>query len=269
MVSTQCADRTTKEVDFSLPHGHRFLRTVDSTGYIYQNLRGWAKNGNANILSAANVGTTGQDPNKWMYDNIVWQETYKYFGTLDDVANFDDLPDEYDTYPVYSQVGKTATNTAGKGVVVCGSIGEVANQPFKGDGFQFPMEPFDEKGLNVASDMYRQRHTVWAYTALHAPDQLRQRVAWALSQICVVGFGRLQDWLTESALQYYDIFVRHAFGSYRDILKEVAFSQPMGTFLSSLDNKSYQYSKDHLEVDAFPDENFAREVRDISVCCYR
>lgn len=197
-----------------------------------------------------------------MYDNIAFPETFEYFGTLDDVADFDDLPEEYYTYPVYYEVGKTATNTAGKGVVVCGSVGEVANNPFKGDGFQFPMGRFKDT-LDVASDMHLQRHTVWAYTALNAPDQLRQRMAWALSQICVVGFGRLEDWNTEAVLQYYDIFVRNAFGSYRDILKQVAFSQPIGTFLSSRDNKSYQYSKDELHVEAFPDENFAREVRDV------
>ena len=31
---------------------------------------------------------------------------------------------------------------------------------------------------------------------------------------------------------YYDIFARHAFGSYRDILREVAFNPIMGRFLT-------------------------------------
>jgi hypothetical protein len=64
---------------------------------------------------------------------------------------------------------------------------------------------------------------------------------------------------TEATLQYYDIFVRNAFGSYRDILKQVAFSPKMGEMLSSINNKSYQYLADRGNP-AYPDENFAREI---------
>jgi len=238
---------------------------VDSSGYISENLRGWAQDGQPNILSASNARKTGEDPNKWVYDNI--HDSYPLFGQLDDVADFDAIPVNLtsDDEPLFYEVGKTVINAASKAVVVCGSVGEVANEPVKGDGFQYPFTFFQDD-FDVASDMYLQRHTVWGYTALKAPDQLRQRVAWALSQICVVGFMRLDDGNTEAVLQYYDIFVRHAFGSYRDILKQVAFSEPMGTFLSSKWNKSHQYSKTFDGVDAYPDENFAREVR---VVCFQ
>jgi uncharacterized protein (DUF1800 family) len=60
-------------------------------------------------------------------------------------------------------------------------------------------------------------------------------------------------------IQYYDIFVRNAFGSHRDILKQVAFSHRMGEMLSSVNSKSYQHSIDYGRP-AFPDENFAREI---------
>ena len=86
------------------------------------------------------------------------------------------------------------------------------------------------------------RNTVWSMLALTAEDQLRQRMAWALSQILVISPTLLRDrQSSEATLQYYDIFVRNAFGSYRDILKQVAFSHSMGAMLSSVDNKSYQY----------------------------
>jgi uncharacterized protein (DUF1800 family) len=39
-------------------------------------------------------------------------------------------------------------------------------------------------------------------------------------------------------LNYYDIFVRNAFGNYFDILKEVSYSPLMAEMLSYLDSKS-------------------------------
>merc|ERR1712232_2406 len=108
--------------------------------------------------------------------------------------------------------------------------------------------------------MGKQKHTVWALLALYGKDQLRQRVAFALSQILAISPRDLGDLAnTEASLQYYDIFVRNAFGSYRDILKEVAFSEKMAKMLSSVGNKSYQYLESTGKA-AFPDENFAREI---------
>jgi uncharacterized protein (DUF1800 family) len=67
-----------------------------------------------------------------------------------------------------------------------------------------------------------QRRNVWAMIALDGNDQLRQRMAWALSQLIVVTPLQIsREDYTEIYLNYYDIFVRHAFGSYFDILKEV------------------------------------------------
>ena len=58
--------------------------------------------------------------------------------------------------------------------------------------------------------------------ALDSDDQLRQRMAWALSQIVVITPNQIADiGLSEIYLNYYDIFVRNAFGNYFDILKEV------------------------------------------------
>jgi len=51
--------------------------------------------------------------------------------------------------------------------------------------------------------------------------------------------------MSEMYLHYYDIFVRHAFGNYRDIMKEVALSPMMATMLSSIDSKSILSSGYH------------------------
>lgn len=65
---------------------------------------------------------------------------------------------------------------------------------------------------------------------LTANDQLRQRMAFALSQILVVTPNQVDndERETEIYFNYYDIFVRNAFGNYRDILKEVSYS-PMAS----------------------------------------
>ena len=97
---------------------------------------------------------------------------------------------------------------------------------------------------------------VWYEAAINAEDQLRQRIAWALSQYFVVGEeGSNHPNTTERWLNYYDIFVRHAFGNFRDILEEVTWSPHMGYYLSHIENKKANPSKG-----TFPDENFAREV---------
>ena len=75
----------------------------------------------------------------------------------------------------------------------------------------------------------RAKQIVHTMTALHAPDQLRQRVAWALSQVLVigdVGSVALSDH-SEVWTSFYDILVRHAFGTYRDILSEGARRRPL------------------------------------------
>ena len=49
---------------------------------------------------------------------------------------------------------------------------------------------------------------------------------------------------------YYDIFVRHAFGSLRDVMQEVAYSPMMAGYLTFLQNKAIAYDG------SYPDENF-------------
>ena len=53
--------------------------------------------------------------------------------------------------------------------------------------------------------------------------------------------------------KFYDIFVRHAFGSFRDVLKEVSYNPLMAKYLSFLGNRAKSGA-------GFPDENYAGEV---------
>ena len=52
---------------------------------------------------------------------------------------------------------------------------------------------------------------------------------------------------------YHDIFIRHAFGNFRDILREVSYSAMQGKYLTFTDSAGFSRSG------KFPDENYARE----------
>ena len=52
-------------------------------------------------------------------------------------------------------------------------------------------------------------------------------MAWALYQIVPVGTTGGFVPYTEVYLGYYDIFVRNAFGNYRDVLKEISWNNIM------------------------------------------
>ncbi|MFT3858541.1 MAG: DUF1800 domain-containing protein [Aquabacterium sp.] len=92
----------------------------------------------------------------------------------------------------------------------------------------------------------------WWTHAVTAPNQLRQRVAYALSQIFVVSTVTVDTKMTAA---YLDMLTRRADGTYRDLLEGVALSPAMGFYLSHLSNR-----KEDLGSGRVPDENFAREV---------
>jgi uncharacterized protein (DUF1800 family) len=89
--------------------------------------------------------------------------------------------------------------------------------------------------------------------AITAPDPLRQRVTYALSQIFVTSAAdaALQT-APHTLASYLDTLSTHAFGNYRDLLEAVSKHPAMGQYLTSLANRG-----DNGRV---PDENYAREV---------
>ncbi|MEY3018182.1 MAG: hypothetical protein RL336_1317 [Pseudomonadota bacterium] len=87
-------------------------------------------------------------------------------------------------------------------------------------------------------------------------DQLRQRVAFALSQIFVI--SQASDALyndTRGIANYHDILAKHAFGNYRDLLEAVTTNPMMGEYLSMVRNEKADPSRNIR-----PDENYAREM---------
>jgi uncharacterized protein (DUF1800 family) len=93
--------------------------------------------------------------------------------------------------------------------------------------------------------------------AMENDDQLRQRVAFALSEIFVVSMQDIGLGSTKSQMvaSYLDMLNKDAFGYYRTLLADVAMHPAMGVFLSSMSNR-----KEDPRVGRIPDQNFAREV---------
>jgi uncharacterized protein (DUF1800 family) len=97
----------------------------------------------------------------------------------------------------------------------------------------------------------------WWRAIMLGQDQLRQRMAFALSQIFVVNCdtGSVIGDNANTQAYYYDMLGTGAFGSYRTVLEGVAYSPVMGFYLSHLKNR-----KGDIAANRFPDENFAREI---------
>jgi uncharacterized protein (DUF1800 family) len=97
--------------------------------------------------------------------------------------------------------------------------------------------------------------SIWSQ-AITAPDQLRQRMALALSEIFVVStINSPLENEPEAIASHLDVLSRNAFGNYRQLLEDVARSPAMGKYLSHMGNE-----KEEPISGRIPDENFAREV---------
>ena len=100
------------------------------------------------------------------------------------------------------------------------------------------------------------RRLAWWHQTVTAQDVLRQRVAFALSEIFVVSDSVDTLIIFPTALSnYYDTLLMNAFGNYRDLLRDVTLHPAMGIYLSHINNRRSDPANN-----IFPDENYAREV---------
>jgi len=91
--------------------------------------------------------------------------------------------------------------------------------------------------------------------AMTKPDQLRQRVAWALSQILVI--SGIENDLSKAHVmaRYQQILFEEAFGNFETILRRITLSPAMGNWLDSVNNDRPDAAKGRV-----PNENYAREI---------
>ncbi|WP_087018852.1 DUF1800 domain-containing protein [Thaumasiovibrio subtropicus] len=124
------------------------------------------------------------------------------------------------------------------------------------EGFANHEERLAYQRLEIGGDATQaMRVGAWFDIALWTGAQLRQRVAFALSQILVVSDrdGQLAPHPVALA-HYYDMLTTHAFSDYKTLLYHVTRSPVMGHFLTMVGN----LPKSQSGVD--PDQNYAREV---------
>jgi uncharacterized protein (DUF1800 family) len=100
------------------------------------------------------------------------------------------------------------------------------------------------------------RRLAWWHRTITGEDLLRQRLAFALSEIFVVSDNVDALIINPYALStYYDMLLNNAFGNFRDLLRDVSLHPAMGVYLSHVNNR-----KADPIANTFPDENYAREV---------
>jgi uncharacterized protein (DUF1800 family) len=105
------------------------------------------------------------------------------------------------------------------------------------------------RGPDCWRDWYSSEPLQWDFyrNAVTKPDQLRQRVAFALSQIVVI--SNLEVSGTYGFRYFHNMLLGNAFGNYREVLRRTALSPLMGDYLNHVNNDKVN-----------PNENFAREL---------
>lgn len=105
----------------------------------------------------------------------------------------------------------------------------------------------------------------WWRNSISGQDQLRQRVAFALSQIQVISAQGPLDNCGHAIAYFYDKLAAGAFGNFREILEATTLTPAMGRYLDMKNN-----DKPDPTLGRIPNENYAREIKQLfSVGLYR
>jgi uncharacterized protein (DUF1800 family) len=121
------------------------------------------------------------------------------------------------------------------------------------DCINLPSAPTSESSL-CARDNYTlfEIQRQFFANAMNGEDQLRQRMAFALSQIFVVSGTEVKQAYVMST--YQNMLLDNAFGNFRDLIEHVSVHPAMGMYLDMLNN-----DKANGQTGAKPNENYARE----------
>lgn len=133
-----------------------------------------------------------------------------------------------------------------------------ANNPYPNDPLKPGNAPADCDGeqtvvpdvpVTCQRDTYSQYkpQTWFMREAFYGDAQLRHRVAWALKQIWVTSGVDIQQ--GRHMVEYHKVLSRHAFGNYRDLMKEMTLHPTMGEYLDMVRSTRNN-----------PNENYAREL---------
>lgn len=89
--------------------------------------------------------------------------------------------------------------------------------------------------------------------AVTMPDQLRQRVGFALSQIFVTSLNQIM--YNANMIPYQDLLLADSFTNYKQIMSDVTLSPVMGQYLNMANN-----AKADPSIGSLANENYAREL---------
>jgi uncharacterized protein (DUF1800 family) len=109
------------------------------------------------------------------------------------------------------------------------------------------------KASNSAADNLTDQQSEFFVHATAGPDQLRQRVAFALGQIFVV--SGLKTGQARQMVPYQNMLLNDAFGTYANLLHDVTLSPTMGVYLDMVND-----DKGDPALNTLPNENYAREM---------
>ena len=188
-------------------------------------------------------------------DVVRFLEQATFGPSADDIAHLEvDLQGDFDAwleeqfamdisnYPDVCCDGSRADTTCNE-VIACGAE----------DFYALPQTaPAD---CPAGSACRRDNYTMWKLqqifyrNALSAPDQLRQRIFFALDQILVTSAQQTQLNYADRMTNYPRMLEDHAFGNFRDLLYDLSRNPTMGRYLDNIDNTATQ-----------PNENYAREI---------
>jgi uncharacterized protein (DUF1800 family) len=126
----------------------------------------------------------------------------------------------------------------------------VGMQGFLNEQFTTAASTYPTPGPNDSIEVVQSKFFT---NALYGQDQLRQRVAFALSEMMVISNQQIGN--TSAFTSYMNMLQKDSFGNFATLLNDVTLSPAMGNYLNMVNNaKTDPNSGDE------PNENYAREV---------
>lgn len=159
-----------------------------------------------------------------------------------------------EAFQFLNQASFGATPTDAQGVISVRYDAWIDSQMQEPASLQLPYLRTLPRPINLA-ELHADRVDMWFRNVIDGPDQLRQRAAFALSEIVVVSQQGALIQAPYAVADYNDQLALYAFGNYRDLLGVITLHPAMGVYLSMLGNQ-----KPDPVLNIRPDENYAREL---------
>jgi uncharacterized protein (DUF1800 family) len=140
-------------------------------------------------------------------------------------------------------------STFGPTPALLNQVQETGFDTFLQNQFAVPASPYPTPA--AADSGLGNVQTAFFKNAVNGPDQLRQRVGFALNEIWVVSGNKISD--PTGYTNYVTALNKDALGNYFDVMKDITLTPAMGHFLDMVNN-------DKPGTGQHANENYAREL---------